>query len=534
MSSEIRNGELPTDIHAWLRMVEDLRHAPDWNAVELPIEIVQTHISMVLLGRRRVLKLKKPVDFGFLDYTTLAKRLMACEAEVTLNRRLCPDIYLGVQPIAEVNGHARLSGGGGIVDYGVWMKRLPSDYMLDRMVAQDAVTEAIIDRVADRLCAFHQTARRDREVDAYGASEVIRRNWEENFLQTAPYINHSITTSEFDSVRSWTLRWLENNEELLSARVRDGRICDGHGDVRSESICVTNGICIYDCIEFNDRFRCGDTASEAAFLAMDLDARGRPDLSYYFTERHQTYAADAQLFTVLPFYRCYRAFVRGKVLSFRLLEPEFSEAEREAALLRAKNYFDLARRYATPLKTRTVVAIAGLSGTGKTSVARAIAGELGWRVVSSDAVRKSLFGDEEQAIGYSEGRYREEANRRTYQTLVDTGCKLLEENGGVVLDATFQRAADRLMARAMAEAGGARWRFIECRLSAELVRQRLALRAARKDGLSDATWATYKRQEFEIVDTASSRTHLALDTNDTLLECSHKATDWLRANDDQS
>ncbi len=237
---------------------------------------------------------------------------------------------------------------------------------------------------------------------------------------------------------------------------------------------------------------------------------------------------------MLPFYRCYRAFVRGKVLSFRLLEPEFSEAEREAALLRAKNYFDLARRYATPLKTRTVVAIAGLSGTGKTSVARAIAGELGWRVVSSDAVRKSLFGDEEQAIGYSEGRYSEEANRRTYQTLVDTGCKLLEEHGGVVLDATFQRAADRLMARAMAEAGGARWRFIECRLSAELVRQRLALRAARKDGLSDATWATYKRQEFEIVDTASSRTHLALDTNDTLLECSHKATDWLRANDDQS
>src|SRR5262249_12778754 len=142
-------------------------------------------------------------------------------------------------------------------------------------------------------------------------------------------------------------------------------------------------ICIYDCIEFNDRFRCGDVASEAAFLAMDLDARGRPDLGYFFAEAYQRRTGDADFFALLPFYRCYRAYVRGKVLSFRLNEAEISEGEREDAASRAGNFFDLARRYAARLRKPTVIAVGGLSGTGKTAVARAVAGELGLRVISS-------------------------------------------------------------------------------------------------------------------------------------------------------
>src|SRR5262249_40096457 len=158
---------------------------------------------------------------------------------------------------------------------------------------------------------------------------------------------------------------------------------DGHGDVRCESVCVKDdGICIYDCIEFNDRFRCGDVASEAAFLAMDLDARGRPDLGYFFAEAYQRRTDDGDFFTLLPFYRCYRAYVRGKVLSFRLNEAEFSEEERREAAARAGNFFDLALRYASRLRKPTVIAVGGLSGTGKTAVARAIASELGLRVIS--------------------------------------------------------------------------------------------------------------------------------------------------------
>ena len=519
-------------------MVHDIRTGGAWAADELPIEMIQTHISVVLLGRRHVLKLKKPVDFGFLDYTTLEKRRRACEAEVDLNRRLCRDTYIGVQPVTEAEGKPRLSGEGRIVDYGVLMKRLPADLMLDRMVAEARVSEAVIDAIAERLCAFHRGAGRGPAVSAYGSPEVIRRNWEENFTQTASYVGRTINSSAFETIRTWIWNWLESREELLRARVRDRWICDGHGDVRAESICVTNGICIFDCIEFNERFRCADVASEVAFLAMDLDARGRPDLGYHFSEHYQALSGDEQLFKLLPFYRCYRAFVRGKVLGFRLDEPEFSEAERATARERARSFFDLALRYARPLKSRTVIAVAGLSGTGKTALARAVAGELGLRVVSADAVRKAIFGDTRQAA-YGEGPYSAEGNRLTYQKLVGTGGALLREDGGVVLDATFRRAADRALARNAARAAGAKWRMIDCRLPPDLIHSRLRQRISRREGFSDATWDTYLRQreEFEPLDESSDANHDAnhfvLDTSGSLCAVGHTATDWLRKRDEQ-
>jgi uncharacterized protein len=520
-----------TEMQSWLSMVESLMYASEWSPDDLPIEMIQTHISVVLLGRHHVLKLKKPVDFGFLDYTTLEKRRRACEAEVDLNRRLCPDIYLAVQPVTEVDGEAHLSAEGRVIDYGVWMKRLPADRMLDRMVAEGAVNEATIDRVAGRLSQFHRQARRGPEVYAYGRPNAIRRNWEENFTQTARYVGRTITPQSYDAIRDWVARWMVNSDELLRSRVRDDRICDGHGDLRCESICVTDGICIFDCIEFNNRFRCGDVASEVAFLEMDLYVRGRPDLGYYFSECYRRHTGDHELFSLMPFYRCYRAYVRGKVLSFRLDEPEFSEEERRAAATRATNYFKLARRYAAPLERPTVIAVMGLSGTGKTSVARSIAVELGLQVVSSDARRKELFKQAAHQEGYGEGIYGPEANRLTYQALLDRGRDLFEENRGVILDATFQRADDRRRARELASALGAEWRLIECQMAPDLLRSRLANRT--DDGLSDATWETYLRQreQFEPVTESAGATHLPLDNSGSLSSVSQTATDWLRANE---
>jgi aminoglycoside phosphotransferase family enzyme len=175
--------------------------------------------------------------------------------------------------------------------------------MQDRLIARGEVTESMMDRVADRLGAFHLKARRGPDIDKYGGIDTIRNNWEENFNQTSPYINRTITESEFHAVRAWVNNWIRANKEMLSARVHEGSICDGHGDVRSESICITDGICIFDCIEFNERFRYTDVASEVAFLAMDIDARGRPDLGYYFSELYEVRTGDNQLFDLLPFYR---------------------------------------------------------------------------------------------------------------------------------------------------------------------------------------------------------------------------------------
>jgi aminoglycoside phosphotransferase family enzyme/predicted kinase len=530
------NPDERTDLATWLKMVEQLRHAPEWTEDELPIEMKQTHISVLLLSRSRVVKLKKPVDFGFLDYTTLNKRLNACENEIRLNRRLCPDTYIGLGVVIDLDGQIRFSGTKGeIIDYCVLMRRLPEDGMLDRMVAKNTVTEAVIDRIGSRLCEFHAQAPRGPEIAKWGSPDEIRRNWEENFIQTEPFIGRTISDSAYDAIRSWVNEEMEAKADLFNRRAREGRIVDGHGDLRCESVCAPgphNGaICIYDCIEFNDRFRCGDVASEVAFLAMDLDARGRPDLGYFFAEAYQRRTGDEDLFTLLPFYRCYRAYVRGKVLSFRLNEAEFSEEEREDAATRARNFFELARRYSSRLRNPTVIAVRGLSGTGKTTVARAIAGELGLQTISSDATRQSLFGAAKKPTAYGDGAYTPEANSLTYRKMIESARESLKNGRCVILDATFREAEALAMARSLAAESGARWRLIECRLAPDLVRSRIGERVARKEGLSDANWEVFLRQREESanLDTEPEAYHLILDTSGSLAATGRMASDWLRS-----
>jgi uncharacterized protein len=532
------NADEKTDLAAWMKMVEQLRRAPElpeWDEDEAPIQMKQTHISIVLLGRSRVVKLKKPVDFGFLDYTTLNKRLKACEDEIRLNRRLCPCAYIGLGEVIDLDGQIRFSGSAGkVIDYCVWMNRLPEDRMLDRMVTNNTVTETVIDRVAARLCEFHAEALRGPEIAKWGSLDEIHHNWEENFIQTEPFIGRTISDSAYNAIRSWVNEEIETKTGLFDRRAQEGWIVDGHGDVRCESICITDGeICIYDCIEFNDRFRCGDVASEAAFLAMDLDARGKPDLGYFFTEAYQRRAGDEHFFALLPFYKCYRAYVRGKVMSFRLNETEFNEKEREEAATRAGKFFELARRYASRLKKPTVIAVGGLSGTGKTAVARAIAGELGLRVISSDAVRHALFGDAKKPAVYGEGAYTAEANRLTYRKLIEAAGESLKENHSVILDATFRDADALAAARSIAAEFGAQWRLIECRLDLNLVRSRLTERVERKEGLSDAGWEVYLRQRKDGANlkTELGEDHLILDTRGNLVATGRIASDWLRSSE---
>lgn len=506
----------------WAEMVEQLHRQPEW-AVE---QIKHTHISVILLGRDRVLKLKKPVNFGFLDYSTLSKRQQACEAEVLLNRRLSPEIYLGVEPVRESTEGAKLGGSGSIVDYGVLMRRLQADRMLDELLRQGKVTEDVISEIAQIMAKFHQSARRGPEVDTHGEIASILHNWNENFEQAEGYLGKTIEPSTFEFTRNWTREQMERDRSFFEDRIRSGRIVDGHGDLRCESINVDDQIHIFDCVEFSDRLRCGDIASEVAFLAMDLDARGRPDLGYYFVEQYQKQANDEGLFRLQPFYRCYRAFVRGKVSSFRLDEPDFNKKEQEEAKAEASKYFKLAHRYADRLKRPAVVVVVGLSGSGKTSIARAIAGELGLRVVSTDEVRHELFGKGKARAEFQEGAYGSRETQLTYKSLFAQGQDLVSADGGVVFDGTFISDLHREGIRLFAQMTGADLKVVECDLPPEVIRRRITRRQARQEGKSDADWEIYLRQREGYRPWQSPS--LRLDTSGDLSDTSHRATDWIR------
>ena len=309
------------------------------------VELVQTQMSFIFLAGDLVYKVKKPVNLGYLDYTTLEKRLFFCNQELELNRRLCPEVYLEVVPIVSRAGQIYLGGKGEVVEYAVKMKSLPAEQMMDKLLPQNLVTEDMVARVADKLAKFHKKAKTSRDISAYGNIEAIKINTDENFQQTERYIDASIPEKTYRKLKAYTDDFLKQNKSLFDKRVKEGRIRDCHGDLHAAHVCLTDGICIYDCIEFNDRFRYGDIASEVAFLAMDLDRFKHPELSGAFVDAYVRVSGDKDLAQLLNFYKCYRAYVRGKVACFMQDDRYISETERKLAFDTARMYFALAESY---------------------------------------------------------------------------------------------------------------------------------------------------------------------------------------------
>jgi aminoglycoside phosphotransferase family enzyme len=302
-------------------------------------------MSFIFLAGEYVYKIKKPVNLGYLDYTTLEKRHFFCHQELELNRRLCPGAYLAVVPIVEEKGGLRIEGRGKAIEYAVKMKQLPQDRMMDVLLPRGQVTPEMVARVAEKLVGFHQKAETNRKIAAFGGLDVIRHNWDENFAQTEKYIGTSITAEEYQHIKNYTNNFIDSNASLFDKRVREGRIRDCHGDLHAAHVCFTDDICIYDCIEFNDRFRYSDVASEIAFLAMDLDRYQQAGLSRHLVNTYVGLGHDEELLKLLNFYKCYRAYVRGKVESFKLDDPYIPEEEKAKVLTAAQSYFQLAESY---------------------------------------------------------------------------------------------------------------------------------------------------------------------------------------------
>jgi len=477
------------------------------------VELAQTQMSFIFLTGDLVYKVKKPVNLGYLDYTTLEKRQFFCEQEVELNQRLSPEIYLEVVPIVSSDGKIRVGGQGKVIDYAVKMRQLPADRMMDRLLPQDQVTADMVERVAQKLAEFHDKARTSPEISAFGNLEAIKVNTDENFSQTEKYIGNAITPAQYHRITTYSDNFLKSNESLLRERIKKGRIKDCHGDLHAAHVCFSNRIYIYDCIEFNDRFRYGDVASEVAFLAMDLDRYQRADLSHAFVKAYVRFSKDEGGNQLLNFYKCYRAYVRGKVESFKLDDPYIPDKEK--ALAAAQTYFGLACRYTR--EKPILLIMTGLVGTGKSTVAEALSRSLGFNVISSDITRKKLAGispTEHRFEQFQGGIYTDDFSRRTYDNMFAQAKELLSQGQWVILDASFKKRQDRLEVAEIAKRAKADFAVIECVLDEASVKTRLEKRL-KEETTSDGRWEIYESQkrDFDPVTESPVDSHIVLDTS---------------------
>ena len=500
------------------------------------VRVIQTHVSVVFLAGPYAYKVKKPVHFDFLDAHLLERRGEMCRQEVLLNRRLSPDLYLGVASITRGAEGLVVGGSGEAVEYAVHMRRLPEDRMMDRLLASGALTREMVEQVADVLAPFHAAADAGPRVAAFGTAEAVQALWDEHFAQVAPFLGKTLTPLQDGYLRALVRAWSVRKRRLLEERVAARRIRDGHGDLRTSSVCFTDPLTIFDCLDFSARLRCSDVASDVAFLAMDLRLRMRPDLGEAFIERYVARSGDTPLRRLVPFYTCYRACVRGKVESLRAEESEISPAEREDAMQMARRAFGVACDAASEDLPPVLLAVAGLSGSGKSTLARELGERRGWEVLSSDVVRKSMHGlapGERATAPLDRGLYSPEVTRWTYARLAERAAAELEEGRCVVVDATAQAAWQRALLADAARAHGAVFLLAEVRASDEAIRGRLEARAREPGAVSDAGWEVYLAQKarWEPV-TLGEWAHLVLDGDrhpaDVLMQLERDLHDRLR------
>jgi aminoglycoside phosphotransferase family enzyme/predicted kinase len=490
-------------------MLSMLTH-PEAFPFEIPsntsIVVIQTHASAVLLTSQLVYKVKKPKNFGFFDYSTPSLRRHFCGEEVRVNRRYAPQVYLGVAPILVSPGGQFRFGppfapdevptpgtkleGRDVVDYAVVMLRLPDEAMLESQVHTNTADSLLLQEIAQHVAAFHAASPTDEHIASFGGPEVIRGNWEENFQQLRPYIGRTLDAATYDLIADYISGFMRQRRSLFTSRVSEGRIRDCHGDLRLQHVYYLKGVeidsarqlpglALLDGIEFNERFRYSDVASEVAFLTMELEAASRCDLARAFVQAYIVASRDQELRELLPFYSCYRACIRGKVLSFQMDEPEVPLVQREIARREAISLFQLATRYSSGATKPTLMLIGGLMGTGKSTLAVALQNELGWELFSTDSLRKYLAHvdpTKPYANAFGQGLYSQQWTARTYEALLEEAKVTLTHGRSVLLDASFIRRADRQAATQLGSAFGAHVLFVECICPEEVALERLAQR----------------------------------------------------------
>ncbi|MCL6436797.1 MAG: AAA family ATPase [Leptolyngbyaceae cyanobacterium HOT.MB2.61] len=458
-----------------------------------PIQLIQTHVSYVLLTGEFAYKVKKPVNFGFLDFLTLEKRKHFCEEELRLNQRGAAELYLEVLPITQEGNRLRLGGKGEAVEYVVKMRQFPAGTLFSDLFDQGKLTGELLERLAQVLAQFHASAVTNDYIRSFGQVSKIRLAIDENYEQTEKYIGGPQTQQQFDETRAYTNRLFAEQVDLFNQRIENNWIRECHGDVHLRNIALWNDkILLFDCIEFNEPFRFVDVMFDIAYIVMDLDARDRRDLSNLFLNAYLEQMGDWEGLQVLPLYLSRQSYVRAKVTSFLLDDPSIPASVKQECTVTASRYYRLAWEY-TKSSQGQLILMAGLSGSGKSTVARQLAQKSGAIHIRSDAVRKHLAGIPLQEQGGA-SIYTPEMSQKTYDRLLELGITLAKQGYSVILDAKYDRQAFRQAAIAQAQNHHLPLQILHCTAPSEVLQERLH---QRQGDISDATVDLLPKQQME-------------------------------------
>jgi uncharacterized protein len=451
--------------------------------VTIPIQSIQTHASVVLLTGDFAYKLKKPVNFGFLDYSTVANRQHFCEEEIRLNQRGARELYLAVFPISKQGNKYQFGTNGEIVDYAVKMVQFPQSALFSNMFELGGISTDDIAEMGQVVAQFHAEAQTSEYISGFGTVAKIRQSIEDNYRQTEKYIDRSQTQQQYTETKAYTDRFLLEHEQLFLDRIVGGFIRECHGDLHLRNICRWhNKILLFDCIEFNESFRFVDTMYDVAFAVMDLEARGRKDLANQFLNTYVEQTGDWAGLQVLPMYLSRQAYVRAKVTSFLLDDLGISSEDRAAAAETAGNYYRQAWEYTRTKQGRSIM-LSGLSGSGKSTLGKQIAESVNGIQLRSDAVRKHLGGIPLLTKG-DDSLYTPEMTAKTYQQVLSLGAKLAIQGFTVILDAKYDRQSLRAAVIDLAQSEGIQLDIIHCTAPESVLRDRLAQRTG---DIADAT-----------------------------------------------
>lgn len=478
------------EIIRWLSTPAAYPHAPE------SVARIETHISCVFLAGEHVFKLKKPVRYDFLDFSTLGGREHACREELRLNRRLAPATYLDVVPITRsAAGELQIGGDGQPLDWLVHMRRLPTDQTLEVLHRSGELQPKQIDRLAGVLVDFYKSlASLPISADEYRQRvEAHVRGNRRELMSVA----HHLPPNVVERVHAFQLQLLKLRPEIFEVRVNDGRIVDGHGDLRPEHICLSNPPAIFDCIEFSADFRRLDVADELAFLAAECDFLGAEWVGPRLLTKYGELSGDQPPEVLLAFYKSYRACVRAKVAALRA--NQLSGGEREAAATEALGHLKLADRYIEPWARPLVLIVGGLSGTGKSTLAAAVAETLGVELLRTDVIREELFTINAEPTGLDQGIYRPELRRQVYDEMLLRAARMHAEGVSVVLDGTFAETALLEAARNIATQPRAHAFGVQCVCRPDVAQARIRKRLEQGGDASQARPETHdlQRQRWE-------------------------------------